>query len=129
MTNNEAYCKGLDDAENNVIAKFEDFLNDRPSPVFANPKLEDLRQKIHKKFDDESKRYSKGIDLVSEQFGKILKGNCDPPVYGLGNKQLEKVNGAYLIFMPYIHEASGGNSPIGRKIKRDLEKAIDILNN
>jgi hypothetical protein len=52
MTINEAYVKGLDDAENNIIDKFIKIMNgeDDGSP-FNNPRLESLRQVVQERLD------------------------------------------------------------------------------
>jgi len=46
MTINEAYIKGLDDAENLTIEKFTKALEGYDAGPFNNPKMEELRQKI-----------------------------------------------------------------------------------
>lgn len=51
MTINEAYVKGLDDAENNVIENLIGLLNDQIDTSFPNPKLEIVRQVIKERSD------------------------------------------------------------------------------
>jgi hypothetical protein len=46
MTINEAYIKGLDDAENSAIEKFSKALEGEDVGMFNNPKMEELRQRI-----------------------------------------------------------------------------------
>jgi hypothetical protein len=46
MTINEAYIKGLNDAENSAIEKFSKALEGEDVGMFNNPKMEELRQRI-----------------------------------------------------------------------------------
>jgi hypothetical protein len=46
MTINEAYIKGLDDAENLAIVKFSNALIGNDDGPFNNPQMEDIRQQI-----------------------------------------------------------------------------------
>ena len=46
MTINEAYVKGLDKAEDDALEKITKALDGLDAGPFANPKMEDLRQKI-----------------------------------------------------------------------------------
>ena len=51
MTIQEAYVKGLDTAENNVIENLIGLLNDQIDTPFPNPKLEIVRQVIKERSD------------------------------------------------------------------------------
>jgi hypothetical protein len=81
MTPQQAYLKGLDDAENNFIKKFIAIMNgeDDDTP-FANPKLETLRRVIQERTDyflDMSTRTNNvGVGFrsrIEEQKEKIKK--------------------------------------------------------
>lgn len=51
MTIQEAYIKGLDDAENKVIEILERVIRGEDVEIFPNPKLEELRKVVKARSD------------------------------------------------------------------------------
>ncbi len=75
MTIQEAYNKGLDDAENRVIENFINLLNDKEYNVaFLNPKLEVVR-KVVKERSDYYFKMAEGKHGVALGFQKKIQNN------------------------------------------------------
>lgn len=75
MTIQEAYNKGLDDAENRVIENFINLLNDKEYDVaFPNPKLEVVR-KVIKERSDYYFKMAEGKHGVALGFQKKIQNN------------------------------------------------------
>jgi predicted PolB exonuclease-like 3'-5' exonuclease len=75
MTIQEAYNKGLDDAENNVINNFINLLNDKEYDIpFLNPKLEIVR-KVIKERSDYYFKMADGQHGVARGFQKKIENN------------------------------------------------------
>lgn len=72
MTINEAYIKGLDTAENNVISNLIGLLNDQTDTPFPNPKLELVRQVIKERSD-----YFHKMAEGTHSIGKGFKNKID----------------------------------------------------
>ena len=73
MTINDAYCKGLTDAEDRIIDNLINLLNDSKYDVpFPNPKLEIVR-KIVKDRSDYYHNLANRINNMGNSFRKKLK--------------------------------------------------------
>lgn len=83
MTINEAYNKGLDDAENRVIEQFNKIINGESVDAFANPKLEELKNRLINVIgDDMDCQIVENDDVLSCQFLKdLLLNNPTFPTY------------------------------------------------
>jgi hypothetical protein len=68
MTIQEAYNKGLDDAENNVIENLIGLLNEQTDTHFLNPRLEIVRNIIKIRSD-----YYHSLAERSNNIGKTFK--------------------------------------------------------
>jgi hypothetical protein len=75
MTIQEAYVKGLNDAENRIIENFINLLNDKEYDVaFPNPKLEIVR-KVIKERSDYFFKMADGKHGIALGFQKKLQNN------------------------------------------------------
>ena len=75
MTIQEAYVKGLNDAENRIIENFINLLNDEEYNIeFPNPKLEIVR-KVIKERSDYFFKMADGKHGIALGFQKKLKNN------------------------------------------------------
>jgi hypothetical protein len=75
MTIQEAYVKGLNDAENRVIENFINLLNEKEYDVaFPNPKLEIVR-KVIKERSDYFFKMAEGKHGVALGFQKKIQNN------------------------------------------------------
>lgn len=94
MTPQEAYNKGLDDAENVAIQKLENTINGVEVAPFNNPKMEELRQRILELKNIPSKTVvisSEELDRrrIIKVFSSILKGT--PSKLKIQDDELEQV--------------------------------------
>lgn len=75
MTIQEAYVKGLNDAENRIIENFINLLNDEEYNIeFPNPKLEIVR-KVIKERSDYFFKMADGKHGIAIGFQKKIKNN------------------------------------------------------
>jgi hypothetical protein len=73
MTIQEAYNKGLNDAENNIIDNFINILNDKDFDTpFPNPRLEIVR-KVIKERSDYHFKMAEGTHGIAKGFQKKIE--------------------------------------------------------
>ena len=137
MNIQEAYNKGLDDAENQVMDKFKKTINEEYCDPFANPKMEELRlivrNLLNKKIEREIKKEVYGYDdsecdeifedLKSMFFGEFM--DADPEDASKERIILRSVNDV----VNYFIQIAGRKNNFGKSVKKMLEEKREILDN
>jgi hypothetical protein len=117
MTINEAYIKGLDDAENAVITKLMNTLNDVNDP-FMNPKLEEVRLLIVDKLS--SKRDTIDKDRLLKVFNSILKGT--PSRLTIQDEDIEELRQRYQTVMMTVYGMTQKRTSFAKQMRKILKQ-------
>lgn len=121
MTPQEAYNKGLDDAENAVVVKFSNALSGNDDGPFGNPQVEEIRQKVltMKPTVISDKDYNFIVDFLNDK-------DIDVDV-------MSDIDLSILEILTYCKEVIVGKKPrsrIATKTKDFLTKLeVDIIQN
>ena len=132
ITIHEAYNKGLNDAEDVVIQKVQDILEGKMTPPFANPRLEEVRQRlIEAVFIKPSP-----VDIITEAspldnfrgvVRLILLGDADAAALSTDGRDtflLEVIQAR----SDHYRSIAGGKSRIGKQFKKLVEDQLTLLN-
>ena len=121
MTAQQAYNKGLDDSESNILDAFEHAMGGVDKVVLPNPKLEGIRKTLFentKKPPIDYNRYNEIILNIMK--GKKYKSSELP----------DDVKVSFSIFeelMQKFRDISKGGSNVGKSYKKILEDNIKVL--
>lgn len=120
MTIQQAYNKGLDDAENLAVVKFSNALLGNDDGPFNNSQMEDLRQKILEE------RRSPKVEMVENE-NYALKVFLDQEI---DETKLSSLDLKVLVFLRHVFSLRDRRSKFGVKLRKLLsDLRIDFVNN
>jgi len=131
MTIQEAYNKGLDDAEAVVIDKIHSMLNEHPTTPFVNPKLEEVRQRLIKvvtaKPDPvDTVPESKPFDNFRGVVRLILMGEKNAITLATDSRDVPMLE-VIQTRSDHYRSIAGGKSRIGKQFKKSVEDQLTLL--
>lgn len=134
------YNKGLDDAENAIYENFTSWLNNQPTRVLANPKLEDLRKRIVTRFEELSSvtttiskveapqmeiYYPANYSDIEEALRAILVGDdYDPKMMPISTIDMLNV---VRIRSDHYTSLAGGKTRVGKEFKKLVNEQLTLL--
>lgn len=137
MNIQEAYNKGLNDAEDRVMLYLTRFIEDRISEKFENPQLQSIWNVIQNELSDSftetetisspaieegtNNDYSLVRDIIN-----VLVGNDTPT--SSTNEDTNKILEIIKIRSDHYRELAGGNTRIGKKFKQNVDSQLQTLN-
>lgn len=131
MTIQEAYNKGLDDAENSVYLNFVQWLNNTPIKPFNNPKLEDLRQRFITRFGELSKHKDQIniFDTSENTIGKIIHGILigESPDQSMLSTPDKNICDVVRIRSDHYRSLAGGRTRTGKEFKKLVNEQTSVL--
>ena len=122
MTIQEAYNKGLDDAETTFFEKFQRLINnDFEGDVFSNPKMEELRLLFIDKLQS-----SDNIDFVLDQLILIVQ-NKKRGQLKTKNVKFEQIKNALNLQIDYTHSISTKKTTIGKYAMQMIKQSYKYI--
>jgi|TARA_R110002110_G_scaffold7140_1_gene36238 hypothetical protein len=121
MTNQEAYNKGLDDSENDLLTNFGDAVKGVKTGTFANPKLEELREIIVTNASVTPPDYNKYEALITS-----IVADEDMEAFEMP----ESTRISFSIFRQLMEKFRGisqGGSNVGKSYKKVIEDNVKLL--
>lgn len=138
MTPQEAYLKGLTDAENIVIEKLQAYLSDTPTSPFNNPALENVRQQllaIDKNSENVKLPIPNIVDEVDLKLISKLESSIKYPPdrrnwsnTEFGDERLNNLFKAWINIVDYHWNVSKQKHAAGKVAKRILSESKEMLN-
>lgn len=131
ITIHEAYNKGLNDAEDAVIQKVQDILEGKMTPPFANPRLEEVRQRLIEAVSItpipvDTSPESTPVDNFRGVVRLILMGEenaVNLSTDGRDVSLLEVIQSR----SDHYRSIAGGKSRIGKQFKKLVEDQLTLL--
>jgi hypothetical protein len=132
MNIQEAYNKGLDDAEAVVIDKICSMLNEHPTTPFVNPKLEEVRQRLIKVVTAkpapvDTMMEPNPFDNFRGVVRLILMGEEDAITLAVDTKDVPMLK-VIQARSDHYRSIAGGKSRIGKQFKKSVEDQLTLLN-
>lgn len=143
MTIQEAYNKGLSDAENRVIEVITSMVGDGIELMFDNPDLEKLKEYIRAKpvetvvieeaeveepqTEAQEKHDPDVIDHMVAQFGSLVRNDVENQEE-LSDPRMEVIRKVLNIQLTWLHELSKRrNYNVGKSAKKAIHDSLSLL--
>lgn len=137
----EAYNRGLDDAENAIIEHVVALLNNKPVRKFANPKLDDLEQQIMARANTKEEKVEY-VKVEGADFGPLFETMTvyDPfqravrDVLAGVEVDMTNMDESYKIILEIVkirsdhYRSLGGRTKLGREFKKLNTEQLTSLN-
>ena len=122
MTINEAYVKGLDDAENRVIETINKYIKNDSYETFQNPNLQEAWSRLTTRAN--TPQTPEPSDKFRNQLHDVLIGKSPKIESETDNTLLSVVK----VRSDQYRSMADGRTAVGKKFKKNIEEQLQSLN-